>query len=293
MVTLPPEISYDYISTIKYTGKVNTIPNITVRKGKNNQQLLLENCIPSYMQGGLGLLFSLEGLKNPSSSKPSGSFIISTFDEKNFPIETLDNGLTVSAAAGNLGGVLFFPTDQQGIRLYSNQQTVQLKLSSQINSDAEILLIMDNDAQSFYLDGDRNCYVEGFKLGVADSDIKCQQNSTTRSIMITNFINKKANENQMVSFTLKNTKIRNPISVLYPGSISIRTQTPHFTIDTGRSELWFGQPAALVSAEVRPNTLQTSIPNTDYLFTLTAPGQILQDSVVTVDFPPEVAFSDV
>lgn len=72
------------------------------------------------MQGGLGLLFILEGLKNPASSTPSASFSISTFDEKNFPIETLDNGLTVSAAAGNLGGVLFYPTDEEGIRLYSS-----------------------------------------------------------------------------------------------------------------------------------------------------------------------------
>jgi len=71
----------------------------------------MENCIASYMQGGLGLLFTLEGLKNPASSTPSDSFLISTFDEKNFPIETLDNGLTVSAAAGNLGGVMFYPTD--------------------------------------------------------------------------------------------------------------------------------------------------------------------------------------
>jgi len=152
---------------------------------------------------------------------------------------------------------------------------------------------MDNDAQSFYLDGDRDCAVEGFKMGVADDKISCKQNATTRSITIKNFINKKANQNQMVSFTLKNTKIRNPISTLYPGSVEMRTQTPHFVIDTGRSELWFAYPSALVSAEVRPNTLQTSIPNTDYLFTLTAPGQILQDSVVTVDFPKQISFSDV
>jgi len=35
MITLPPEISYDYISTIKYTGRVNMIPNVIVKKGKN------------------------------------------------------------------------------------------------------------------------------------------------------------------------------------------------------------------------------------------------------------------
>jgi len=98
-----------------------------------------------------------------------------------------------------------------------------MKITSQINSDAQILLIMDNDAQSFYLDGDRTCVVEGFKLGVADSDIVCKQNSTTRTITITGFIDKKANQNRVVKFKIKNTRIRNPISTLYPGSVEIRT----------------------------------------------------------------------
>ena len=108
---MPPEISYQYISTVKYTGKVNTVPNLTVKKGDNPQELVLESMITDYMQGGVGLLFILQGLKNPASSTRSQSFVISTFDEKMFPIETLNNGLTVSAAAGDLTGVGFYPID--------------------------------------------------------------------------------------------------------------------------------------------------------------------------------------
>lgn len=110
-LTLPSEITYAYISTVKYTGSINTKTNVVVRKGASASELTLEQCISDYLQSGLGLMFELEGLKNPGSSTPSDSFKISTFDDNGFAIETLDNGLTVSAAAGNLGGVSFVPTN--------------------------------------------------------------------------------------------------------------------------------------------------------------------------------------
>jgi hypothetical protein len=65
---------------------------------------------------GSGIMFTLNGITNPSSVETTNSFAISTFDEANFPIETLSQGLTVQAQPGHITGLVFQPSSQNGIR---------------------------------------------------------------------------------------------------------------------------------------------------------------------------------
>jgi hypothetical protein len=42
-------------------------------------------------------MFTIQGITNPSTSATTNSFVISTFDELNYPIENLSYGLSVQA----------------------------------------------------------------------------------------------------------------------------------------------------------------------------------------------------
>lgn len=90
-----------------------------------------------------------------------------------------------------------------------------------------------------------------------------------------NFISSTVDAGRLIKFTVKNTNIRNPISTVKAGRITIKTGSPKITIDEGYSKEWFAQPSPLSSVSVQPNTLQTDMPNVQYLFTITAPGPIL------------------
>ena len=51
-----------------------------------------------------------------NSHMDNSSFIISTFDENKFPIETLSQGLTVQAQPGKITNFVFEPSSQNGVR---------------------------------------------------------------------------------------------------------------------------------------------------------------------------------
>ena len=78
-----------------------------------------------------------------------------------------------------------------------------------------------------------------------------------------------------MNFKLKNTRIRNPISVIKPGVVKVRTKTPKMTVDSGDSSDWFAIPAPFTSTKIQPNTVQTQLPNIEYLFTISTAGQIV------------------
>jgi len=46
--------------------------------------------------------------------------VLTTYDESDFGIETLDYGLTVSASAGQLKSVEFYPTDTNSVYEYAS-----------------------------------------------------------------------------------------------------------------------------------------------------------------------------
>lgn len=61
--------------------------------------------------------------------------------------------------------------------------------------------------------------------------------------------------NQKVQFTLKNTRIRNPMSSASPAEVTVLTAADKVTLDYGRSTSWFGEPTGLTMAKIRPNSL--------------------------------------
>jgi hypothetical protein len=116
--------------------------------------------------------------------------------------------------------------------------------------------------------------VTGLHLGVRVDEIQCAQNATTRTILVSNFISGLQTDKN-IAFQITGTRIRNPISPQKPATVTIQTSTTTYKLDNGRSFDWFASSTIMTSATVSPNTLQTSLPDVEYLFTLKTQGPIL------------------
>lgn len=134
---------------------------------------MLKNVVSNYLYPGRGILFQIQGLKNPSSTVKTSSFEIATFDSYGFAIETLSQNLTVNAVSGNLDRVYFYPLDINGVRLYATEHQVEFFMFSQLNDDGYFVITMENDSDDFYIDVSQDCVVEGLDFGIPADQIQC------------------------------------------------------------------------------------------------------------------------
>ena len=102
-VIVPPEVSLQGGGTSSFTALVSIAQSATITtstqtlNGVSRQVIDIKNGIQSYIGEGGGILFSLGGIKNPASSKPTSSFEFYTFDSLGSGIDKLTQGLTITA----------------------------------------------------------------------------------------------------------------------------------------------------------------------------------------------------
>jgi hypothetical protein len=63
----------------------------------------------------------------------------------------------VTAVAGDLTNVHFFPLDNLGIRQYATSHQVRMTVSSELTKDAILTITLENDSESLFADGDTKC----------------------------------------------------------------------------------------------------------------------------------------
>jgi len=88
-LTLPRQVRYNTIFELRFKGQINIKSQVTLTKGQSSSQIVLTNAIDTYLMSGLSILFSIEGIRNPSDTFETDSFIIESFDNLDYAIEKM------------------------------------------------------------------------------------------------------------------------------------------------------------------------------------------------------------
>ncbi len=72
-----------------------------------------------------------------------------------------------------MNSVLFYPLDEEGIRLYATEFHCSLTIKSPLNVGAILTITLENDSENFVLATNQNCSIEGIHMGVSAENIEC------------------------------------------------------------------------------------------------------------------------
>jgi len=161
-------------------SSISSSPTLSV----SGQTITIKNAVISYIEAQTAFSFELGGIQNPSTSQPTSSFQIYTYDQSSYEIDQLTSGLKVSASLGTLTNVKIYPVNVTGVLQYATNYSVQFTIANALNTATtpSIIITFDNSVLGFLV-GSSTCNVLGLNSGYT-----CMADSFTNSITITNFI---------------------------------------------------------------------------------------------------------
>lgn len=253
----------------------------------NGNNVILSNGFSSeYLKENSNVMFIINGVINPSSTKPTSSLIVTVYDKNLYKIAQITSGIVVTASAGILNDVVISVLENQIGK--KNCYTFSFVLNHPVPNGGSVFIVFPSEIVPDNTSG--SCFY--LPVGTAlSADALCEI-TDGKNLKITNgFPN--GNVTNIVIL-----EINNVMNSLYPtvtGGFSIATYTDskfEYKIDTFLGGPLQFSPGTIKSLLVEPKSLVTG-DVTDYVLTFTTEKTIPMKSYIEVYIPPEISYGSI